>query len=103
MFVPAVCMGEFGRFRDRFYLLITGDIRLGWAITIRRLASRKNILRAMNVKKCKVEDQRCAQCALGSIHRWGLESLHQHGPMLSHHCKGRGRGLGIVARLPCDI
>ena len=73
MLVPAVCMGEFGRFRDRFYLLITGDICLGWAITIRPLANRKHILRAMNVRECKVEDQRCAQCAL-EVHIAGVLS-----------------------------
>ena len=103
MLVPAVCMGEFGRLGDRFYLLVTGDICLGWAIAIKPLAKHRRNLRAMMFKEYKAEDQRCAQGAFGSIHRWGLESLHQHGPMLSHHCRGKDRGLNIVARSPCDI
>ena len=64
MLVPAVGMGKFSRFWLGFYLLKTGDICLGWAVTLILLARYKGILRLMIVRMCEVEDQRCAQGAL---------------------------------------
>lgn len=64
MLVPAVRMGEFGRFWDSFYLLVTSGIRLGWAIALTPLANHKHLSRIVAVRECIVEDQRCAQSAL---------------------------------------
>ena len=64
MLVPAIRMGVLGRFWDRLYLLITGDICLGWAIALISLANHKHFSRVIIVGECKVENQKCAQGAL---------------------------------------
>lgn len=103
MFVPAVCMGELGGFWDIFYLLVTGDICLGWAITLVPLVNHKHTLRVMIVKGRKVEGQRCAQGAL-EVYIAGVLSPFINTDQCSLIIVGGEVGvLFIVARSPCDI
>ena len=103
MFVPAVRMGVFGGFRDRFYLLITGDICLGWAIASISLANHVRILRFMVFRECKLEDQECAQGAL-EVYIVGVLSPFINTDQCDLIIVGEEVGvLFIVARSPGDI
>lgn len=103
MFVPAVRMGVLGRFWDRFYLLITGDICLGWAIASILLANHERISRVMIIRECKVEDQECAQGAL-EVYIVGVLSPFINTDQCDLIIVGEEVGvLCIVARSPGDI
>ncbi len=103
MLVPAVRMGVLGRFWDRFYLLITGDICLGWAIALISLANHKHVLRVMIVRECKVEDQKCAQGAL-EVYIVGVLSPFINTDQCGLIIVGEEvRVLFIMARSPGDI
>ena len=103
MFVPAVRMGVFGSFWYRFYLLITGDICLGWAIASTSLANHEDILKVMIVGGCKIEDQECAQGAL-EVYIVGVLSPFINTDQCDLIIVGEEVGvLCIVARSPGDI
>ena len=103
MFVPAVRMGVFGSFWDRFYLLVTGDICLRWAIASISLANHELILRLVIFRECKVEDQECAQGAL-EVYIVGVLSPFINTDQCDLIIVGEEIGmLFIVARSPGDI
>ena len=103
MFVPAVRMGVFGSFWYIFYLLITGDICLGWAIASTSLANHEDILKVMIVGGCKVEDQECALGAL-EVYIVGVLSPFINTDQCDLIIVGEEVGfLCIVARSPGDI
>ena len=103
MFVPAVRMGVFGSFWDRFYLLITGDICLGGAIASTSLANHDDILKVMTASGCKVEDQECALGAL-EVYIVGVLSPFINTDQCDLIIVGKEVGvLCIAARSPGDI
>ena len=71
MLVPAVGMGELGRFRGGLHLLVTGNVCLRRAIAVGKSADPEHIYTTAKNRKYKAEDQRCAQGAL-EVHIGGV-------------------------------